>query len=230
MPLPLRLLCVMMRSHESVIQDLVPKDNVLAWLRYLRHDFPTVPLKSNANARHRSHVRPSATDPQGQGAPHLLTLLKSYRRAHTSLTVGVVGPPNVGKSSLINALSRLRGDGKDTVTVGAKPGETRAIKEVGLEKGLKVLDMPGIVWGDFLSDGLTSTEGDSKTAAVGSLSMVGVEYLDDPVGAGQYPLSIFFFYMFSDLVYQWRRLSLVFLPRPFNSSIMCQPTRMLPSS
>lgn len=165
-------------------QDLVPKDNVLAWLRYLRHDFPTVPLKSSPSGRHQ---RPSASSgsKDQQGAPHLLTLLKSYRRAHTSLTVGVVGPPNVGKSSLINALSRLRGDGKDSVTVGAKPGETRAIKQVGLEKGLKILDMPGIVWGDFLGDDLTIAEGGSKMAGVGSLSMVGVEYLEDPVSAGQ---------------------------------------------
>lgn len=163
----------------------MPKDNVLAWLRFLRHDYPTVPLKSTPSATRQSRALSSARDQNKGGAPHLLTLLKSYRQAHTSLTVGVVGPPNVGKSSLINMLSRLRAGNKtgDVVTVGAKPGQTRDIQEVGLEKGLKVLDMPGIVWGDFLGDV------DEHGRNVGSLSMIGVESLEDPVKAGWFDLS-----------------------------------------
>lgn len=158
---------------------------MIAWLRYLRHDYPTVPLKSSSSQMHHSRPIASSSSKNKGGAPHLLTLLKSYRRAHTSLTVGIVGPPNVGKSSLINSLSRLRGGGGDVVRVGTKPGETRDIKEVGIEKGLKVLDMPGIVWGDFLGDGSSVENGVSR---VGSLNMMGVEFLEDPVGAGKQPM------------------------------------------
>lgn len=159
----------------------------MAWLRYLRHDFPTVPLKSSmSNPRHH-HSRSPASN-KSQGAHHLLTLLKSYRRAHISLTVGVVGPPNVGKSSLINALSRLRNENKDVVTVGAKPGQTRDVKEVSLEKGVKILDMPGIVWGDFLGDASEPEGSISKTPHVGSLSMIGVDSLEDPISASTYQL------------------------------------------
>jgi nuclear GTP-binding protein len=68
------------------------------------------------------------------------------------------------------------------VRVGAKPGETRDIKQVGIEKGLKVLDMPGIVWGDFLGD---STSVENGAPGIGSLNMMGVEFLEDPVGAGK---------------------------------------------
>lgn len=107
-----------------------------------------------------------------------------------------MGPPNVGKSSLINALSRIRGGGQgkgdDVVRVGAKAGETRAIKQVGLEKGLKILDMPGIVWGDFLGDDPKGVNGagmedenEAMTKKVGSLNMTGVEFLEDPVMAGE---------------------------------------------
>ncbi len=170
----------------GVLSDLVPKENVLAWLRFLRHDYPTVPLKSTPSATRRSRVLSSEKDQNKGGAPHLLTLLKSYRQAHTSLTVGIVGPPNVGKSSLINMLSKLRAGNKtgDVVKVGAKPGQTRDIQEVGLEKGLKVLDMPGIVWGDFLGGF------DENGQRVGSLNMIGVEALEDPIKAGWFGLSI----------------------------------------
>ncbi|KAF8311669.1 uncharacterized protein EI90DRAFT_3138170 [Cantharellus anzutake] len=168
-----------MPESDSGGRDLVPKENVLAWLRYLRHDYPTVPLKSTPSATRQSRALSAAKGQNKGGAPHLLTLLKSYRRAHTSLTVGVVGAPNVGKSSLINMLSRLRAGSKsgDVVTVGAKPGQTKDIKAVGLEKGLKVLDMPGIVWGDFLGDV------DENGQRAGSLNMLGVEFLEDPIMA-----------------------------------------------
>ncbi|KDQ17386.1 hypothetical protein BOTBODRAFT_43022 [Botryobasidium botryosum FD-172 SS1] len=150
--------------------DLVPKDNVQAWLRYLRHDHPAIPLKSSPTGR------PSTS--ANAGPPHLLTLLKSFRRPHTSLTIGVVGAPNVGKSSLINALRRIRtGAGGDApCTVGAKPGETRVIKEVGLERGLKILDSPGIVWGGFMG----GSEGEVGGVSTGSLNMLDLDGLDDP--------------------------------------------------
>ena len=89
--------------------DLVPKDNAQAWLRYLRHSTPTLPFRSAANNQ-RSNL--SSTT-----APALVKLLKAYRpsvaagagkQAKQSVTVGVVGYPNVGKSSLINSLKRSR--------------------------------------------------------------------------------------------------------------------------
>lgn len=49
--------------------------------------------------------------PRAAGADTLLELLKNYARnagLKSSLTVGVVGLPNVGKSSVINSLKRTR--------------------------------------------------------------------------------------------------------------------------
>jgi nuclear GTP-binding protein len=53
----------------------------------------------------------------------------------------VVGLPNVGKSSVINSLKRAR-----VAQVGNTPGVTRAMQEVHLDKHLRLLDSPGIVF------------------------------------------------------------------------------------
>ncbi|KAL7408862.1 P-loop containing nucleoside triphosphate hydrolase protein [Mrakia frigida] len=139
--------------------DLVPRPAVEAWLRYLRHDFPTLPFKSSTQSQ-RNHISslhlPTATTANptaptttpvtslALGATPLIQLLKTYARhlpTGQSLTVGVVGFPNVGKSSLINSLKRSRACG-----VAATPGHTRVVQEVALDKGVKILDCPGIVF------------------------------------------------------------------------------------
>lgn len=56
----------------------------------------------------------------------------------------IVGIPNVGKSSFIN---RVAG-GKRT-KVEDRPGVTRGKQWVTLEKGIDLLDMPGVLWPKF---------------------------------------------------------------------------------
>jgi len=57
------------------------------------------------------------------GISDLLGLLGTWARGTAGgLTVGVIGMPNVGKSSLINSLKRSK-----ACNVGAKPGVTRCV-------------------------------------------------------------------------------------------------------
>ena len=61
------------------------------------------------------------------------------------IRVMVVGIPNVGKSSLINRLAGARGKAK----VQDRPGVTRQNQWFTVEKGLELLDTPGILWPKF---------------------------------------------------------------------------------
>ena len=70
----------------------------------------------------------------------------------------VVGIPNVGKSTFINAFA-----GKACTKTGNKPGVTKGKQWIRLGKGVEMLDTPGILWPSlpsflpsfFLSQGLT---------------------------------------------------------------------------
>ena len=58
-----------------------------------------------------------------------------------SIRALVVGIPNVGKSTLINKLV-----GKKIAVVGNKPGVTKNLNWVRVDKQLELLDSPGILW------------------------------------------------------------------------------------
>ncbi|KAF5908711.1 guanine nucleotide-binding protein-like 3-like protein, partial [Clarias magur] len=159
--------------------DLVPKDIVEKWIKYLRNEFPTVAFKASTQQQNKNlkcskvPVNQATQELLGSracvGSDCLLKLLGNYCRIQdikTTITVGVVGFPNVGKSSLINSLKRTR-----ACTVGATPGVTKCLQEVHIDKHIKILDCPGIV--------MTS----SSDAAMILRNCVKIEQLVNPVPA-----------------------------------------------
>ncbi|XP_017890674.1 guanine nucleotide-binding protein-like 3 homolog [Ceratina calcarata] len=133
--------------------DLVPRENLNQWLKYLRSSLPAVAFKASTQDQAKRLGRRKLgkkTEDMIQsgtcfGAELLLSLLANYCRnvgnVKTSIRVGVVGLPNVGKSSVINSLKRSR-----ACNVGSTPGVTKAMQAVQLDSKIKLLDSPGIVF------------------------------------------------------------------------------------
>ena len=132
--------------------DLVPKEVVSRWLSVLRRSRPTIAVKANNDAasRREDAERDATTSNMPVGMDGLLQLLKNYARtggasgkAKTTISVGIIGYPNVGKSSIINALKRSR-----AVGVSPRPGFTTSMQEVVLDRNVRLLDSPGVVFDD----------------------------------------------------------------------------------
>ena len=59
----------------------------------------------------------------------------------------ILGIPNVGKSSLINRISK-----KSTANVGNKPGVTKQKQWIRINEKIELLDTPGVLWPKFESE------------------------------------------------------------------------------
>ena len=86
-----------------------------------------------------------------QFAPKVRQLLKEKLQRYQekgqvgrTLRVMVVGIPNVGKSTFINQVS-----GRKSAKAENRPGVTRGKQWVTVERGLELLDTPGILWPKF---------------------------------------------------------------------------------
>ncbi|MFA5857287.1 MAG: GTPase [Candidatus Pacearchaeota archaeon] len=63
-----------------------------------------------------------------------------FREAKADIVVGILGYPNVGKSSIINALCH-----KKKVKVSNRPGTTHGIHWIRASDDIKLIDSPGVI-------------------------------------------------------------------------------------
>lgn len=84
-------------------------------------------------------------------APALRELLKdkiadyaAKGQVNRPMRVMILGIPNVGKSTFINKVAKRK-----AAIAGDKPGVTRGKQWINIDKGLDLLDTPGILWPKF---------------------------------------------------------------------------------
>jgi len=114
--------------------DLVPTWATARWVRILSKEYPTLAFHA------------SLTNPFGKGS--LIQLLRQFSQLHSDkpqITVGFIGYPNVGKSSVINTLRS-----KKVCAVAPIPGETKVWQYITLMKKIYLVDCPGVVQPDVL--------------------------------------------------------------------------------
>lgn len=165
--------------------DLVPSHVLQPWLTYLRTFYPTVAFKASTqnqsnhlSANYGRADKATAETLSGSkavGSEALMQLLKNYCRNNhikTAITVGVIGYPNVGKSSVINSLKRSK-----AASVSSTAGHTKVMQEIHIDSKIKLLDCPGIVFDH------------SDSSALLLRNCINTESMEDPIGAVQVILS-----------------------------------------
>jgi nuclear GTP-binding protein len=161
--------------------DLVPPNVLKGWLTHLRRYFPTLPLRASMpapNARTFDHKQFTVKGT----SETLFKALKTYAQSKSlkrSISVGIIGYPNVGKSSVINALTARMGKGT-AAPVGAEAGVTTSLREVKLDNKLKLLDSPGIV---FPAASSAKADKNEEHARLILLNAVPPKDIDDPTPA-----------------------------------------------
>lgn len=124
--------------------DLVPKENLENWLTYLNKELPTVVFKASTNLKNRKKtfkIKKKVAPFQSKiccGKEALWKLLGGFQQScGKDVQVGVIGFPNVGKSSIINSLKQER-----ICNVGVSMGLTRSMQIVPLDKQITIIDSP----------------------------------------------------------------------------------------
>ncbi|KAL1491197.1 hypothetical protein ABEB36_011833 [Hypothenemus hampei] len=110
--------------------DLVPTWVTQRWVAILSKEYPTVAFHA------------SLTHPFGKGS--LINLLRQFAKLHIDkkqISVGFIGYPNVGKSSVINTLRS-----KKVCKVAPIAGETKVWQYITLMRRIYLIDCPGVVY------------------------------------------------------------------------------------
>lgn len=158
--------------------DLVPIWVTQRWVAILSSEYPTIAFHA------------SMTHPFGKGA--LINLLRQIGKLHMDkkqISVGFIGYPNTGKSSIINCLRS-----KKVCNVAPIAGETKVWQYITLMKRIFLIDCPGVVYPSAETDTEKVLKGVVRVELVSNpedyveevLKRVRREYMDKTYGIREY--------------------------------------------
>jgi ribosome biogenesis GTPase A len=120
--------------------DLADERQNRKWMDYYRAQGAQVMLTDARNRGSLKQIQPLIQEACRE------KIERNLRRGikNKPIRAMVAGIPNVGKSTFINSVS-----GKASTKTGNKPGVTKGKQWIHLNKGLDLLDTPGILWPRF---------------------------------------------------------------------------------
>lgn len=120
--------------------DLADENITKSWVKYFEgKGIPAVITDSNSGKGIQEVIKKIHEIAEKNQEKYL-----NKGRLGKSIRVLVLGIPNVGKSSFINRISK-----KTSAKVGNKPGVTTQKQWVRVDKGIELLDTPGVLWPKF---------------------------------------------------------------------------------
>ncbi len=158
--------------------DLVPTWVTAKWIGFFTKLYPTIAFHASLN------------NPFGK--PALFQILRQFDNIHKEkkhISVGFVGYPNVGKSSVINTLKK-----QNCCRAAPIPGETKVWQYVSLTKRIYLIDCPGVVYDGGESDTEKILKGvlrcekieDPTEHISGILEKVNKEHIEKIYGVGKW--------------------------------------------
>lgn len=116
-------------------EDLADEDVTFRWMEYLNKKREKAVAVNSLTSKGIEQIINYIDEIQGHD--------KGFKKIVKGIIIGI---PNVGKSSLINQLSK-----KSSAKTGNRPGITKGEQWINVKKGFRLLDTPGILWPKFQS-------------------------------------------------------------------------------